>query len=166
MNTAQRIRGILAGSAGNLLEYFDWYVYSSFTIYFAHAFFPHGNPTAELLNAAAVFAVGFFMRPIGGWLLGMAADRYGRRKALTFSVLAMCFGSLAIALCPTYEQIGVVAPVILVLARLVQGLSLGGEYGASAPIWPKFPPRSTGGSGQGFCMSRWLWGNCWPCACC
>lgn len=132
MNTAQRIRGILAGSAGNLLEYFDWYVYSSFTIYFAHAFFPHGNPTAELLNAAAVFAVGFFMRPIGGWLLGMAADRYGRRKALTLSVLAMCFGSLAIALCPTYEQIGVVAPVILVLARLVQGLSLGGEYGASA----------------------------------
>ncbi len=90
MNTAQRIRGILAGSAGNLLEYFDWYVYSSFTIYFAHAFFPRGNATAELLNAAAVFAVGFFMRPVGGWILGMAADRYGRRSALTISVLAMC----------------------------------------------------------------------------
>ncbi|GBQ06170.1 MULTISPECIES: MFS transporter [Acetobacter] len=132
MTTAQRLRGILAGSAGNLLEYYDWYVYSSFTIYFAHAFFPRGNQTAELLNAAAIFAVGFFMRPVGGWLLGMAADRYGRRTALTYSVTAMCFGSLAIAVCPTYEQIGLLAPAVLLLARLVQGLSLGGEYGASA----------------------------------
>ncbi|ATI11500.1 MULTISPECIES: MFS transporter [Acetobacter] len=132
MNTAQRIRGIVAGSAGNLLEYFDWYVYSSFTIYFAHAFFPHGNPTVELLNAAAVFAVGFFMRPVGGWLLGMAADRYGRRSALTISVLTMCLGSLAIAVCPTYDQIGLAAPLLLLIARLLQGLSLGGEYGASA----------------------------------
>ncbi|OUJ07170.1 MFS transporter [Acetobacter malorum] len=132
MTTAQRLRGILAGSAGNLLEYYDWYVYSSFTIYFAHAFFPRGNQTAELLNAAAIFAVGFFMRPVGGWLLGMAADRYGRRTALTFSVTAMCFGSLAIAVCPTYEQIGLLAPAVLLLARLIQGLSLGGEYGASA----------------------------------
>lgn len=132
MNTAQRIRGIVAGSAGNLLEYFDWYVYSSFTIYFAHAFSPHGNPTVELLNAAAVFAVGFFMRPVGGWLLGMAADRYGRRSALTISVLTMCLGSLAIAVCPTYDQIGLAAPLLLLIARLLQGLSLGGEYGASA----------------------------------
>lgn len=132
MNTAQRLRGILAGSAGNLLEYFDWYVYSSFTIYFAHAFFPRGNATAELLNATAVFAVGFFMRPVGGWILGMAADRYGRRSALTISVLAMCLGSLAIAICPTYAQIGLLSPTILVCARLAQGLSLGGEYGASA----------------------------------
>lgn len=132
MNTAQRIRGIVAGSVGNLLEYFDWYVYSSFTIYFAHAFFPHGNPTVELLNAAAVFAVGFFMRPVGGWLLGMAADRYGRRSALTISVLTMCLGSLAIAVCPTYDQIGLAAPLLLLIARLLQGLSLGGEYGASA----------------------------------
>lgn len=132
MTTAQRLRGILAGSAGNLLEYYDWYVYSSFTIYFAHAFFPRGNQTAELLNAAAIFAVGFFMRPVGGWLLGMAADRYGRRTALTYSVTAMCFGSLAIAVCPTYEQIGLLAPAVLLVARLIQGLSLGGEYGASA----------------------------------
>lgn len=132
MTAAQRLRGILAGSAGNLLEYYDWYVYSSFAIYFAHVFFPHGNQTAELLNAAAVFAVGFFMRPVGGWLLGMAADKYGRRTALTLSVTGMCLGSLAIAVCPTYEQVGLLAPTILVLARLAQGLSLGGEYGASA----------------------------------
>lgn len=132
MTTAQRLRGILAGSAGNLLEYYDWYVYSSFAIYFAHAFFPRGNQTAELLNTAAIFAVGFFMRPVGGWLLGMAADRYGRRMALTLSVTAMCLGSLVIAVCPTYEQVGLLAPALLLLARLVQGLSLGGEYGASA----------------------------------
>ncbi|WP_408737015.1 MFS transporter [Acetobacter fallax] len=128
----ERIRGIFAGSAGNLLEYFDWYVYSAFALYFAHAFFPHGDPTAELLQSAAVFAVGFLMRPVGGWLMGLVADRYGRKKALTLSVGAMCAGSLAIAACPGYEQIGIAAPVILVLARLVQGLSLGGEYGASA----------------------------------
>ncbi|MFT9295281.1 MAG: MFS transporter [Acetobacter orientalis] len=150
MNTAQRIRGILAGSAGNLLEYYDWYVYSSFTIYFAHAFFPHGNETAELLNAAAIFAVGFFMRPIGGWLLGAAADRYGRKTALTLSVTAMCLGSLAIAICPTYQQIGLLAPAILLVARLVQGLSLGGEYGASATYLAEMSTPANRGFWSGF----------------
>ncbi|KXV62273.1 MFS transporter [Acetobacter orleanensis] len=150
MTTAQRLRGILAGSAGNLLEYYDWYVYSSFAIYFAHAFFPHGNQTAELLNAAAIFAVGFFMRPVGGWLLGMAADRYGRRTALTYSVTAMCVGSLAIAVCPTYEQIGLLAPAILLLARLVQGLSLGGEYGASATYLAEMASAGHRGFWSGF----------------
>ncbi|GAN60017.1 alpha-ketoglutarate permease [Acetobacter cibinongensis] len=145
MNTAQRVRGILAGSAGNLLEYYDWYVYSSFTIYFAHSFFPRGDKTAELLNAAAIFAVGFFMRPIGGWLLGSAADRYGRRAALTISVTAMCLGSLAIAICPSYQQIGLLAPIVLLVARLVQGLSLGGEYGASATYLAEMAtPRNRG----------------------
>ncbi|GAN68153.1 alpha-ketoglutarate/sugar transporter [Acetobacter orleanensis NRIC 0473] len=150
ITTAQRLRGILAGSAGNLLEYYDWYVYSSFAIYFAHAFFPHGNQTAELLNAAAIFAVGFFMRPVGGWLLGMAADRYGRRTALTYSVTAMCVGSLAIAVCPTYEQIGLLAPAILLLARLVQGLSLGGEYGASATYLAEMASAGHRGFWSGF----------------
>ncbi|KAA8389247.1 MFS transporter [Acetobacter tropicalis] len=150
MTTAQRLRGILAGSAGNLLEYYDWYVYSSFTIYFAHAFFPRGNETAELLNAAAVFAVGFFMRPIGGWLLGAAADRYGRRKALTLSVTAMCLGSLAIAVCPTYTQIGLLAPAVLLVARLVQGLSLGGEYGASATYLAEMSDPQNRGFWSGF----------------
>ncbi|GAN62881.1 alpha-ketoglutarate/sugar transporter [Acetobacter indonesiensis NRIC 0313] len=150
MTTAQRLRGILAGSAGNLLEYYDWYVYSSFTIYFAHAFFPRGNETAELLNAAAIFAVGFFMRPIGGWLLGAAADRYGRRAALTISVTAMCLGSLAIAVCPTYSQIGLLAPAVLLLARLVQGLSLGGEYGASATYLAEMSDPHNRGFWSGF----------------
>jgi len=127
-----RLRSIIGGSAGNLVEWYDWYVYSAFTLYFAPAFFPSGNRTAELLSAAAVFAVGFLMRPIGAWLMGMYADRRGRKAALTLSVAMMCGGSLLIAITPGYAVIGAAAPAILVLARLIQGLSLGGEYGASA----------------------------------
>lgn len=127
-----RLRAIAGGSAGNLVEWYDWYVYSAFTLYFAPAFFPAGNSTAQLLNAAAVFAVGFLMRPVGAWIMGMYADRRGRKAGLTLSVTLMCAGSLAIALTPGYAQIGVAAPMVLVVARLLQGLSLGGEYGASA----------------------------------
>ncbi|HEU4969791.1 MFS transporter [Sphingomonas sp.] len=127
-----RLRSILGGSAGNLVEWYDWYAYSAFTLYFAHAFFPAEDRTAQLLSAAAVFAVGFLMRPIGGWLMGIYADRKGRKAGLTLSVSLMCTGSLAIALTPTYAAIGPLAPLILVVARMVQGLSLGGEYGASA----------------------------------
>ncbi|NHN87326.1 MFS transporter [Acetobacter conturbans] len=150
MTNLQRLVGIFSGSAGNLLEYFDWYVYSAFALYFAHAFFPGQNHTAELLNTAAVFAVGFLMRPVGGWLMGVVADRYGRKRGLTLSVAAMCAGSLAIALCPTYARIGLAAPVILVLARLVQGLSLGGEYGASATYIAEVSRPETRGFWSGF----------------
>lgn len=108
------------------------YVYAAFSLYFAKAFFPKGDTTAQLLNTAAIFAVGFLMRPIGGWLMGLYADRKGRKAALMASVLLMCFGSLLIALSPGYETIGVWAPVLLVFARLLQGLSVGGEYGTSA----------------------------------
>ena len=127
-----RLRSILGGSAGNLVEWYDWYAYAAFTLYFAGSFFPKGDRTAELLSAAAVFAVGFLMRPIGGWLMGIYSDRHGRKAGLTLSVTLMCAGSVAIAVTPTYDQIGVWAPAILVLARMAQGLSLGGEYGASA----------------------------------
>lgn len=127
-----RLRNIIGGSAGNLVEWYDWYVYSAFTLYFAPAFFPSGNRTAELLSAAAVFAVGFLMRPIGAWLMGIYADRKGRKAGLTLSVSLMCAGSLLIAVTPGYASIGSWAPAILVLARLMQGLSVGGEYGASA----------------------------------
>jgi MHS family alpha-ketoglutarate permease-like MFS transporter len=130
--TPHRLRSILGGSAGNLVEWYDWYAYSAFTLYFAHAFFPAEDRTAQLLSAAAVFAVGFLMRPIGGWLMGVYADRKGRKAGLTLSVSLMCLGSLAIAVTPTYASIGPLAPLILVVARMVQGLSLGGEYGASA----------------------------------
>ncbi|MGF6604629.1 MHS family alpha-ketoglutarate permease-like MFS transporter [Paraburkholderia sp. GAS448] len=127
-----RLRSIFSGSVGNLIEWYDWYVYSAFALYFAKSFFPAGNQTAQLLNTAAVFAVGFLARPIGGWLMGVYADRHGRRSALFLSVVLMCAGSLIIALCPSYEVIGAAAPALLVAARLLQGLSVGGEYGTSA----------------------------------
>jgi MFS transporter, MHS family, alpha-ketoglutarate permease len=126
------LRSILAGSIGNLVEWFDWYCYSAFSLYFAKSFFPSGDQTAQLLNAAAVFAVGFLMRPLGGWVMGRYADRHGRRQALTVSVLLMCGGSLVIACTPSYATIGLGAPALLIIARMMQGLSVGGEYGASA----------------------------------
>jgi MHS family alpha-ketoglutarate permease-like MFS transporter len=128
----RRLTSILGGSVGNLVEWYDWYVYSAFSLYFAKVFFPPASQTAQLLNAAAVFAVGFLMRPVGGWVMGRYADRHGRRAALSVSVLLMCFGSLMIAVTPGYASIGVFAPALLVLARLLQGVSVGGEYGASA----------------------------------
>ncbi|KTT33920.1 MFS transporter [Pseudomonas oryzihabitans] len=130
--TSQRIKSIFSGSVGNLVEWFDWYVYAAFSLYFAKAFFPQGDQTAQLLNVAAIFAVGFLMRPIGGWLMGLYADKAGRKAALMVSVIMMCAGSLIIALTPSYASIGVAAPIMLVLARLLQGLSVGGEYGTSA----------------------------------
>jgi MHS family alpha-ketoglutarate permease-like MFS transporter len=127
-----RLRAILGGSAGNLVEWYDWYTYSAAALYFAPVFFPKGNQTAQLLQTAAVFAVGFFARPVGAWLMGRYSDRAGRKAALTLSVAMMCAGSLVIAVTPGSAQIGVAAPIILLLARIFQGLSLGGEYGASA----------------------------------
>ena len=128
----RRLRNIIGGSAGNLVEWYDWYVYSAFTLYFAPVFFPAGNRTAELLSAAAVFAVGFLMRPIGAWLMGIYSDRKGRKAGLTLSVALMCGGSLLIAVTPGYASIGTLAPALLIVGRLMQGLSVGGEYGASA----------------------------------
>ncbi len=127
-----QFRQLFGGAAGNLVEWFDWYAYSAFALYFAPAFFPKGDALAQALNTAAIFAVGFLMRPIGGWVLGIYADKHGRKAALTLSVAMMCTGSLIIAVTPTYDRIGVMAPVILLFARLVQGVSVGGEYGTSA----------------------------------
>lgn len=123
---------VLKGSLGNLIEWFDWYVYASFAIYFSGAFFPAHNPTAQLLAAAGVFAICFFMRPLGSLIMGRLADRHGRRTALTISVVIMATGSLIIAFVPTYATIGIWSPLILIATRLLQGLSLGGEYGTSA----------------------------------
>jgi len=130
--TSRRLRSIIGGSIGNLVEWYDWYAYSAFAIYFAPAFSPKTDPTAQLLNTAGIFAVGFLMRPIGGYLFGSIADRRGRKTAMTLSVLLMSFGSLLIAILPGYKQIGVSAPLLLLIARLLQGLSVGGEYGTSA----------------------------------
>jgi MHS family alpha-ketoglutarate permease-like MFS transporter len=128
----RRLKAIFIGSVGNLVEWYDFYAYAAFALYFAHLFFPGENVVVQQLNAAVLFAFGFLVRPLGGMLFGHLADRYGRRKALTLSVLLMCFGSLMIAVTPTYASIGIAAPVMLFVARLIQGLSLGGEYGTSA----------------------------------
>src|SRR6202049_2826711 len=128
----RRVKAIFVGSAGNLVEWYDFYTYSAFALYFASSFFPGNDPVVQQLNAAVLFAIGFIMRPIGGCLFGYLADHYGRRKSLMLSVLLMCFGSLMIAVTPTYVSIGRAAPVLLGLARVIQGLSLGGEYGTSA----------------------------------
>lgn len=127
-----RIKSIFGGSIGNLVEWYDWYSYSAFALYFSPVFFPNSNPTAQLLDTAGIFAVGFLMRPIGGWLFGSLADKHGRKKSMTLSVFIMAIGSLIIALTPGYKQIGILAPLILLFARLIQGLSTGGEYGTSA----------------------------------
>jgi MFS transporter, MHS family, alpha-ketoglutarate permease len=140
-----RLRNIVGGSAGNLVEWYDWYVYSAFTLYFAPVFFPKGDTTAQLLSAAAVFAVGFVMRPIGAWLMGIYADRHGRKAGLTLSVSLMCAGSLLIAVTPGYAAIGNLAPALLVFARMLQGLSVGGEYGASATYLSEMAGRNRRG---------------------
>ncbi|MEV0372854.1 MFS transporter [Streptomyces sp. NPDC050636] len=130
---ASQLRQLAAASVGNAVEWYDWYAYSFLAVYFAEQVFPKGtgNSMVPLLSSFAVFAVGFFMRPVGGLLMGAIADRRGRRAALTLTILLMGGGSLLVALTPTYAAAGVLAPIVLVIARLVQGLSVGGEFAAS-----------------------------------
>jgi MFS transporter, MHS family, alpha-ketoglutarate permease len=150
MSSLRRLRAILAGSAGNLVEWYDWYTYSAAALYFAPVFFPKGDQTAQLLQTAAVFAVGFLARPVGAWIMGRYADRAGRKAALTLSVAMMCVGSLVIAATPGAARIGVAAPIILLLARIFQGLSLGGEYGASATYMSEMAGRAHRGFWSSF----------------
>lgn len=145
-----RAKAILGGSAGNLIEWYDWFAYTAFSLYFAKAFFPGGDETAKLLKTAAVFAVGFLARPVGAWITGVIADRVGRKPALVLSVALMCLGSLIMAVTPTYATIGVWAPVILTATRLLQGLSIGGEYGASATYLAEMAGRSRRGLWSSF----------------
>jgi MHS family alpha-ketoglutarate permease-like MFS transporter len=145
-----RLKNIVGGSAGNLVEWFDWYVYSAFALYFAPSFFPEGDQTAQLLQTAAIFAVGFVMRPLGAWLMGVYADHKGRKAGLTLSVSLMCLGSLMIAVAPTYAQAGLLSPATLLVARIVQGLSLGGEYGSSATYMSEIADRDRRGFWSSF----------------
>src|SRR6266446_5619892 len=128
----RRIWAIFGSSSGNLVEWYDFYAYAFTALYFAPSFFPSGEQTTQLLQTAAGFAIGFLMRPLGGYVFGFIADKYGRKNSMMISVLMMCAGSLAIAVLPTYATIGTAAPVLLLLARMLQGLSVGGEYGTSA----------------------------------
>ena len=127
----RRVAAIFVGSIGNLVEWYDFYAYSAFALYFASAFFPGSDPVVQQLNAAILFAIGFIVRPVGGWLFGHLADAYGRRQSLMASVLLMCFGSLMIAVTPSYASIGIAAPILLALCRFGQGLGLGGEWGGA-----------------------------------
>ena len=144
-DTGRRIRAIVGASSGNLVEWYDFYTYAFTSIYFAAAFFPAGNRTSQLLATAGIFAVGFFMRPLGGWLFGWLADTHGRKTSMVTSVLMMCAGSLMIAVLPTHATIGAAAPALLLVARLVQGLSVGGEYGAAATYMSEVASRGRRG---------------------
>ncbi len=128
----RRIIAILVAATGNLVEWFDFYVYAFTSIYFAPSFFPGSSPVVQQLNTAAIFAAGFLMRPIGSLVFGVIADKRGRKTALLLSVLGMCLGSGVIAILPTYASIGILAPILLLVVRMLQGLAVGGEYGASA----------------------------------
>lgn len=141
----RRLVSIVGGSAGNLVEWFDWFAYASFAIYFAPVFFPKADPTAQLLSAATIFAAGFVVRPIGAWLMGRFADSRGRKAGLTLSVALMFSGSMLLAIAPTYAAAGLLAPATLLVARMLQGLSLGGEYGASATYLSEMAPKANRG---------------------
>ncbi|MET7969486.1 MFS transporter [Micromonospora sp. NPDC005305] len=130
--TDKQRRAVIAGSIGNTVEWVDWALYASFAPIFSAQFFPKGDAGAALLATLAVFAVGFLMRPIGGALLGSYADRHGRKAGMTLTIAMMAGAALVIAICPPYSAIGILAPVVLVLARLVQGFSAGGEFGTSS----------------------------------
>jgi len=146
----RRLKNIVGGSAGNLVEWFDWYVYSAFALYFAQAFFPKADSTAQLLQTSVLFWAGFMVRPLGAWAMGIYADRKGRKAGLTLSVTLMCVGSLMIAAAPTYAQVGLLSPAILLFARLVQGISLGGEYGSSATYLSEIADRERRGFWSSF----------------
>ncbi|UEG52225.1 MFS transporter [Mucilaginibacter daejeonensis] len=145
LSVIDRVRSIIGGSLGNLVEWYDWYVYSAFSLYFSAAFFPKGDATAQLLDTAGIFAIGFLMRPVGGWVMGAYADKHGRKKALTVSILLMSLGSLIITFTPGHDRIGIAAPLLLVLARVIQGLSVGGEYGTSATYLSEMATRKSRG---------------------
>ena len=128
---SRRLRDLLAVNFGNTLEWFDWTIYTIFAPYFALQFFPSTDPTAALLAALAVFAAGFLTRPLGGFIFGLYADRVGRKKSLTLAMLITAGGSLVIAVTPTFASIGILASLLLLVARLAQGVAHGGEMGTS-----------------------------------
>jgi MFS transporter, MHS family, proline/betaine transporter len=131
MNSSQTRRMIAAGMIGNVLEWYDFAIYGYFAAAIGRHFFPHEDAVAQLLSAFGVFAIGYLMRPVGGVLIGHIGDRFGRRAALTFSVAAMAIPTFLIGLLPGYTTLGLAAPIALTLLRMLQGLSVGGEYTSS-----------------------------------
>jgi len=141
----QRRRAIIAGTVGNILEWYDFGVYGYFVSTISALFFPTSDPLSSTLLTFAVFGVGFVMRPIGSILFGIYGDRFGRRAALSAVIFVMAISTLAIGLLPTYQQVGILAPILLTLIRLVQGLSAGGEWGGSTSYLVEFAPHGRRG---------------------
>ena len=143
-----RRRAVVAGVAGNVLEWYDFAVYGYFAQAIGRHFFPSDDPAASLVAAFGVFAAGFLMRPLGGVVFGHVGDRFGRRHALLLSVLAMAIPTFLIGVLPGHRQIGTAAPVLLVVLRMIQGLSVGGEYTTSIvyPVETAPPGRSLAGA--------------------
>jgi MFS family permease len=150
LSDGARLRAILAGSAGNLIEWYDFYIYAFTALYFSSEFFPESNPLVQVMATSGIFAVGFLLRPIGGWYFGRFADRHGRQRAMVASVLMMGIGSALIAVLPTYGQIGVGAPVLLLLGRMLQGFSTGGQYGTAATYLSEIAGRGRRGFWSSF----------------
>ena len=134
MESRQALRVVAAGTIGNVLEWYDFAIYGYFATAIGRQFFPHEDPVAQLLSAFGVFALGYLMRPVGGALIGHIGDRFGRRAALTFSVAAMAVPTFLIGLLPGYATLGLMAPIALTLLRMLQGLSVGGEYTSSLAL--------------------------------
>ncbi|RYZ09287.1 MAG: MFS transporter [Comamonadaceae bacterium] len=137
-------RAVISASIGNALEWFDLVVYGFFATTISRLFFPTGDDTVSLLLTLGTFGVSFFMRPLGAIVIGAYADRVGRKKALTLSIMLMFFGTLMISVVPTYASIGLLAPAVLVLARMLQGLSAGGEFGSATAFLAEHAPRRRG----------------------
>ncbi|QBY51322.1 MFS transporter [Cupriavidus oxalaticus] len=140
IGASQRRRAIVATVIGNGLEWFDFTVYSFFAVIIARLFFPTGDELSSLLLAVATFGVGFFMRPVGGIIIGIYADRVGRKAALSLTILLMAVGTTLIGIAPTYDQVGPFAPMLIVLARLLQGFSAGGEMGGATAFLTEYAP--------------------------
>jgi MFS transporter, MHS family, proline/betaine transporter len=137
-------RLIVATSIGNALEWFDIAIYGYFAVYISKAFFPANDPTTSLLLTFGTFGLSFLIRPVGGIMLGAYADRYGRKASLMVSIVMMTFGTLAVAVMPTFATIGVLAPLLVIVARLVQGFSAGGEFGSSTAFLVEHMPHRRG----------------------
>ena len=143
--SAENRKAVIAGTIGNVLEWYDFGVYGYFATTISQLFFPGDDKTVSLLKAFAVFGVGFVMRPVGSVLFGIYGDRFGRRLALSAVIFLMAFSTVAIGLLPTYAQAGVLAPVLLVVFRLLQGLSAGGEWGGSTSYIVEYAPEGRRG---------------------
>ena len=144
------VRTLIAASIGNAIEWYDWTVYATFAVYFSTQFFPKEDPSLALIQTTATYAVAFFFRPVGGWVLGRFADVRGRKAAMILTIMLMAGGSMIIGILPTYAQVGWLAPILLLLGRIAQGLSLGGEVSNASAYLAEIAPEGRRGRYSAF----------------